>query len=122
MKTTTDIKIENLEVDIDIKEVFKTIFNYKWSIILSSVLALFITAIFLYFKTPHYLSQALIEVKSNTNQNMQQGDIIGSAFSNFGDKKVGKEIEILQTFHINNHALNKLNFQVQYFVYEGLKK
>ncbi|UPT76802.1 polysaccharide biosynthesis tyrosine autokinase [Sulfurovum sp. XGS-02] len=120
MKTTNDFKIENL--DIDIKEVFKTIFQYKWSTLIITLSVLFITSLFLYFKAPHYISSALIEVKTDTKQNIQQEDFLRSAFSNFGNEKLDKEIEILKTFHINNHALSTLDFEVQYFVYEWFKK
>ena len=53
---------------------------------------------------------------------MPQGDILGSAFSSFGTEKVDKEIEILQTFHINNLALKKINFHTRYYIDAGFKQ
>ncbi len=120
MKTTNDFKIK--ELDVDIKEVFKTIFHYKWSVLIISLLILLMGALFLYFKAPIYSSHAIIEVKAEATEGIDRDDFLGSAFSTFGDKKVDKEIEILKTFHINNHALNKINFQTQYFIDKGFKK
>ncbi|MCW8821330.1 MAG: polysaccharide biosynthesis tyrosine autokinase [Sulfurovum sp.] len=110
------------QTDIDLGELFKTLFHDKWSILLVSFFTLLIAAVFLYFKTPIYSSQAIIEVKPDAKQSMQAGDFLGSTFPTLGNEKVDKEIEILKTFHINNHALNKVNFQIQYFVDKGFKK
>ena len=100
----------------------ETTLHYKWSILFITLLALLMAAYFLYFKPSIYSSHALLEVKSDAKQGMQEGDFLKSAFSSFGNEKVDKEIEILKTFHINSHALNKVNFQIQYFVDEGYKK
>ncbi|MEA2091905.1 MAG: Wzz/FepE/Etk N-terminal domain-containing protein, partial [Campylobacterota bacterium] len=110
------------EVSIDVREFFNVLLHYKWSILLTTILMLLIAAFFLYFKASVYSSRALIEVKSNTKQSMPSGDLIGSAFSSLGGENVDKDIEILKTFHINNLALSKVNFQTQYFVKEGYKK
>lgn len=110
------------QTEIDLGELFKTLFHYKWSILLVSFFTLLMAAFFLYFKIPIYSSSALIEVKSDSNKGMQPGDFVGSAFSSFSSEKVDKEIEILKTFHINNHALNKVNFQTRYYVDEKFKK
>ncbi len=110
------------EGELDFKEILKTILHYKWSIFVISFVILLMTAFFLYFRTPLYMSYAVLEVKSDKKEGMLGGDFLGSAFSSFGDEKVDKEIEILKTFHVNNYALNKVNFQTQYFVDEGFKK
>jgi capsular exopolysaccharide synthesis family protein len=80
------------------------------------------SAFFLYFKTPIYSSSAILEVKPDAKESMQAGDFLGSTFPTLSNEKVDKDIEILKTFHINNHALNKVNFQIQYFIDKGFKK
>ncbi len=110
------------EDEIDLKEVFQTIFHYKWSILSIIFLALLMAYILLYFKTPLYVSNATIEVKSDGQQAIKGDDFLGSAFSSFGKEKVDKEIEILKTFDITNHTLNKLNFGTQYFIDDEFKK
>ncbi len=110
------------EGEIDFKDLFKVIFHYKWSTLTISLLTLLVAAFFLYFKPSIYRSSAVIEVKSDAKKSMSTGDFLGSAFSSFGDEKVDKEIEILRTFHINNHALRKVNFQIQYYRDQRFKK
>ena len=90
-QTTIESNDRKLNADeIDVGELLKAIFQYKWSILFIAVIALLVAAFYLYFKTPVYSAQALIEVKSETKQGMPSGDLIGSAFSSFGDEKVGK--------------------------------
>ncbi len=110
------------EVDIDLRELFKALLKYKWSIMITSFLIFLIAVIFVYFQTPIYRSYAMIEIKSDATRGMQEGDFLGSAFTSFSNEKTDKEIEILKTFHTNDYALNRVNFQTQYFLDEGLKK
>ena len=110
------------EDEINLQELIKSIFQYKWSILFISLVALLLAIRFLYFKTPIYSSHALIEVKSDTKKGIQEGDLIGSAFSSFGGEKVDKEIEILKTFHINNLALSKVSFHTRYYIDKPFKK
>jgi len=118
----TNSQIHTNENEIDLKDMLKTILQYKWSILSIIILTLVATLYFLYFRVPIYSSNALLEVKSNTQQKIDQGDFLGSAFSKFATEKVDKEIEILKTFHTNNHALNNVYFQIQYYTTDGYKK
>jgi capsular exopolysaccharide synthesis family protein len=116
-------KINTLnENEIDLKELIETIYQYRWSLLSIIVIALIWSSSYIYFKTPMYSSSATIEIKSNGSQVTKNGDIIGSTFSSSGKQKVDKEIEILKTYHINNLALNKLDFNIQYFIDSGFKK
>jgi len=109
------------EKEIDLKEILRIIFKYKWSILLITLLTTSAVFAYLYFKPSIYRSSALIEVKSST----QEG-LIGNEQSNgsnaIGKEKIDKEIEILQTFYINNKVLNKINFKTRYFIDSGFKK
>jgi len=110
------------EGEINIGEIFKALLNYKWSIILTLTIVLILSFYYLYNQTPMYVSCATIEVKSSGTGPVKGDDFIGSTFTDLGKEKVDKEIEILKTFNINNHALNKLNFATQYFIDAGFKK
>lgn len=110
------------ENEIDLKDSLKTILQHKWSILAVILFTLLATLYFLYFRVPVYSSNALLEVKSNSGQKIDQGDFLGSAFSKFTTEKVDKEIEILKTFHTNNNALNNVFFQIQYYTKKGYKK
>lgn len=110
------------ELDINVKDLIGNILHYKRSIFSIVVIMSIIGVAIIYFKTPIYTSNAIIEVKSEGQQGIQSDDFLGSTFANFGNEKVDKEIEILKTFFINNHALSKVNFNVQYYIDEGFKK
>jgi len=108
--------------EIDLKELLSNLMKYKWSILLTTLLVTLLVLVYLYFKPSVYRSSALIEVKSNAQQNIDKSDFLASAFQNLGNEKIDKEIEILKTYYINNGALNKINFKVQYYVDSGFKK
>ncbi len=110
------------EVDIDVKELFAALLQYKWSILFTSVLMLLTAAFYLYFKTPVYSSYAVIEAKPSGSQDVLSDDLLGSAFGSGSNTNVNKEIAILETFNTNNYALNKVNFYTQYFIDDGFKK
>ncbi len=103
---------------IDLKEVFKTIRDYKWLIIIMTFSALFLMAVTLYFKPSIYSSHAIIEIKASgkQNSNMNGNDFLANAFAAYGKEQIDKEIEILKTFYINNQALNKVDFKTKYYI------
>ena len=105
---------------IDFKENIEIILKYKWSILSIVIITTSLMWVYLYFKPSIYRSSALIEVKSNP-----QSNIIGEnqpRFLTIGKEKIDKEIEILQTFYINNIVLNKLDFKTRYFIDSGFKR
>ncbi len=109
------------EKEIDLKEILRIIFKYKWSILLITVLTTSAVFAYLYFKPSIYRSSALIEVKSSTQEGLI-GNEQSSGSNAIGKEKIDKEIEILQTFYINNKVLNKINFKTRYFIDSGFKK
>ena len=109
------------EKEIDLKEILRIIFKYKWSILLITLLTTSAVFAYLYFKPSIYRSSALIEVKSSTQEGLI-GNEQSSGSNAIGKEKIDKEIEILQTFYINNKVLNKINFKTRYFIDSGFKK
>jgi len=118
---TQAIKQEN-DNKIDLKEVFKTIKKYKWLIIITTLLALLLMGVRLYFLPSIYSSHAVIEIKSSGKQGMNSGDFIGNAFSNYGKEQIDKELELLKTFYINNKALKKVDFTTRYYSDQNYKE
>jgi len=113
------------EDEIDVSELFNSIFHYRWSILLITSITVLIAVCFLYFKPNIYSSTAMIEVKSSaggTTGGMPEGDFLGGALSGFGSSNVNKDIEILKTFHVNNIVINKLNFHIRYYVDKEFKR
>ena len=115
------IHTDKEEKEIDLKEIINIVLKFKWSILFITLISTLLVLIYLYFKSSVYRSSALIEVKSNL-----QRDIIGNSYASrssaIGKEKIDKEIEILQTFYINNKVLNKIDFKTRYFIDSGFKK
>jgi capsular exopolysaccharide synthesis family protein len=107
--------------DLNLKDLFALLFKYKWSIIFLTLLSTLLIFIYLYFQFSIYRSSALIEVKSNSPRSIiSEG--LSSESSAIGKEKIDKEIEILQTFYINNKVLDKINFNILYFIDSDFKK
>jgi len=113
--------MQNNEKELDFKEVLEIILKYKWSILFIAIISTISVLIYLYFQPSIYRSSALIEVKSNP-QNSLIGENNQAIFSEIGKEKIGKEIEILQTFYINNKVLNKVNLKVAYYIDSDFKQ
>jgi capsular exopolysaccharide synthesis family protein len=112
----------NREEDSFFLEFIKTILPYKWSIIFITLLGATLSYIYLYFQPSIYEAQAIIKVKTN-NQNQRVNDIdpiIDLGLSSTAD--IDQELAILQTFHIHDKAIEKLNLKVQYYKKENYKK
>ena len=102
-------------------EFIKIIAPYKWLIFFIALLSLILTAIYLYFQPSVYNSSALIKIKSDT-QNMINQDPLSNALAITGTRGVDQELAILKTFYTNNKAIKKLNLEVQYFKKEGYRR
>jgi len=111
------VESDNIKNEINLKELFNTLLKYKWSILLITLTFTLLTYIYLYFKPSIYRSSSLIEVKSNVQKQVEEGAFLDDRSSSTkGEEKIDKEIELLQTFYINNKVLNKVNLQTQYFI------
>ncbi len=102
-------------------EFLKITAPYKWLIFSIAFLLLILTALYLYFQPSIYISSALIKIKSDTHNIVNQ-DPLSNALAISGTRGVDQELAILQTFYTNNKAIDKLNLEVQYFRKEGYKK
>lgn len=111
-----------IDDEANIHELLKIISKYKFSIFIITFLAVLFAASLVYFKTPKYSADSLIEIKSAIKENVSQGDFIGETFNHLDAGRVDKEIEILKTFHVNNLALNKVYFDIQFYKHEAYKK
>ena len=107
--------------EINLAKLYRTLVNYKWLILLLTLLTFFLTFFTLYFKPSIYSSSAILEVKSKSNK-MAPNDLLLSALSmgNVGGQ-IDKEIEMLQTFSVNKEALKKVNFKVQFYKKKNYK-
>ena len=106
--------------ELNLEKFYNTIMSYKWLIFTIMLLSAMFMFLSLYFKPSVYSSSSLLEIKSKPKASMPS-DILMGAFS-FGDgAKVGKEVEILKTFPINEKAMNEVKLQTQYYIEDGYR-
>jgi capsular exopolysaccharide synthesis family protein len=106
---------------INLKEVFRTLGNYKWLITLFTLIAMMLMLVNLYFKPSIYSSTAIVEVKTEGKKG-GASDFLMSAFSSGASGQIDKEIELLKTFSIHDEALKKVDFRTKYYKTENYKE
>ena len=106
--------------EINLEKLYRTIVNYKGLILFITFIAFFFTYLILYFKPSVYSSSAILEIKSKINSSAPN-DLFLNSFSMDSGGKIDKEIEILQTFSINNEALKKVDFKIRYYKNKNYK-
>ena len=102
-------------------ELFKRVTPYTLSIVFIMVLFIVLMQIKLYFTPSVYESYAIIKVKVNENK-VDTKDLLRDSLFKTNTVGINQEMAILQTFQSNQKALQKVNFQVKYFIKEGYKK
>jgi len=102
-------------------ELFKIVLPYKWLILSMVVLSVLLAKVYLYFTPPTYESYAIIKVKSN-NKEVGTQDLLRDTLLNTNSAGIDQEISILKTYQVNQKALEKVNFEISYFIDEGYKK
>jgi capsular exopolysaccharide synthesis family protein len=102
-------------------ELFKRVTPYRWSIAFIMVIFIVLMQIKLYFTPSVYESYAIIKVKVNANK-VDTKDLLRDSLFKTNTVGINQEMAILQTFQTNQKALNKVDFQVKYFIKDGYKK
>jgi len=94
---------------------------YKWSIFFITLIGIFLSAINIYFQPSVYEAKAVIKVKTQDSQALQDLNTIDNLFV-AGSDNVDQDLAILQTYHIHKNAIEKLNLKAQYFIEKKYKK
>ncbi len=122
MNNLENFKEDEYENEFELKDLLYLINRYKFFIIFTSLLFLFLANLYLYSKPYIYSTYSIIEIKSNSKKsNIASDDLLQNAFYST-NKEINKEIEILKTYEINKKAIEKINFQVQFFIEKKYKK
>ena len=103
------------------KEVITILKKYIGSILFISAFFALMTYSYLYFKPKQYNAYSIIKVNSTLISNNSE-DIINNTKSKDSIQDVTEEMSLLKTFQTNKDAINKINFNVQYFKKEEYKK
>ena len=103
-----------MKEDINIKKFFKTISDYRWSIIVITLLSTVLATLYLYTQVSIYSSYSIIKVK-DSHDSKSSNPILN--LTAFGVSNVKEDITLLKTFYMNRQALDmkKVDFQVQYY-------
>ncbi|MCK4440377.1 MAG: hypothetical protein KAU90_00130, partial [Sulfurovaceae bacterium] len=123
MKKEVDRYIQSDKKDIDVKEMFKTIGNYKLSILMITILFIIIASVYLYFQPNIYNSYTIVKVKTKDNKNNIKNNNILNPISGSIIANVKEDIALIKTFYINDQALKlgRVNYTVQYYKQEHKK-
>ncbi|MCK4441427.1 MAG: hypothetical protein KAU90_05435 [Sulfurovaceae bacterium] len=122
MNRKVDKYIDYNNEEIDIKEIFKIMGNYKWSIIIITICSIIIAFIYLYFQPNIYNSYTIVKVKTKDDKNHINNNILnpilGSTVSN-----IKEDMAFIKTFYINDQALKlgRVNYTIQYYKQEHKK-
>lgn len=106
--------------EIDLKQVFKTIFRRKYMIIFLSIIFTLGAAVFAYTKPNVYSSMATIELQEE-QRGFDSADALKQAFGG-GGTNVDNQIEVFQSRFLANNALEYLNLNTRYFTTKNYRK
>ena len=116
---TNDSSID--EDEIDIKEIFRTVFRYKYMIILLVILFTFGSAFFAYFKTNVYKTTSTVEVQVEKRGGAQQ-DILAMAMDGGSMVNPDTEMEIIKSVSLTERALKHVDMTHHYYTTRRYKK
>jgi len=106
--------------EINLRELFRTIGKYKWSIIIFTILITLAVAVKVYFMPKYYKSTVTIEVKPEEQD--AGGFSMGGAAAMLlggggGSTNLEKDITLLKTYRTNEKVLDKVNgYLIRYFI------
>ena len=110
-------KIQNDEIDL--KDLFKTIMKYKYTIALFAMVFTLGAAVFAYTKPSVYSSFATIELQEESNR-FGAEDALKKAFSG-GSVNIENQIEIFKSKSLADQALKYLNLGTRYFTTKNFR-
>ena len=94
--------------EIDLKEVFKTLLRYKFSIIFITIIFFISSIVFAYYKQNIYQSSSSVQVLDEKASNIGSTDFMLEALGG-GSANIENEIAVLKSRFIIQKALETLN-------------
>jgi uncharacterized protein involved in exopolysaccharide biosynthesis len=104
------------EDEVDLREVMRTIWRYRWSILLMALLVTLLAAIYAYYTPNTYQSAATLEIGEDSKGGMGSGDLLQAALSGgTSSGSIDTEKAIIQSRFVVLEAMKKVNiaWQVQ---------
>ena len=118
--------IEQIEEDeIDLRELFATIFRYKKSIFFITLIGTLITIVIAYRMPKYYETSTNIEIKEKDKSGGLSlggaGALLGLAGLGGGEGDSAKDIALLESYKINSMVIPKVNYGARYIYHNRLK-
>jgi len=110
--TKKQVQAQNND-EIDIRELFKTVFRYKKSIIAITILFLIGSSVFAYFKPNIYSANGTLEILDEPS-NADSTDLMTKAFGG-NAANIENEIAVIQSRFIVQKALKTLDLHTNYY-------
>jgi len=111
---------EDIEDEINLKDLALVFINYRWFILIITIISIIIGVLYLQFQPTIYSANAIIKVKDSDKNEKKQ---LLMPQSTLKTVNIEEDITLLKTFYINNQALNfnKNNFRIQFYKKDGYK-
>ncbi|MCF6244517.1 MAG: polysaccharide biosynthesis tyrosine autokinase [Sulfurovum sp.] len=109
------------EDDIDLREVFKTIRSYKYSILLFIVLATLVASIYAYMSQNIYNTYTKVEISPNKNQSKMGPEDILAMVMDGGSVNADTEIEIVKSVSLVKRAAKNVDISHHYSTTRNFK-
>ncbi len=106
---TSNINNQFDDDEIDLLDLFRTILNGKWIILLFTLLAILAAFIYAFGKDPIYKADALLQVETKKSGIPGLEDIAGLGGD---DTSVGTELELIKSRKILSQAVEELNLDI----------
>ena len=115
---TNNMQID--EEEIDIKEIFRTLYRYKTMIFLLVILFALVSSYYAYFKPNVYKASATVEVGLDQRGSGGQ-DVLAMAMDS-GSMNADTEMDIIKSRFLTEKALKKVNFSHRYYTTRRFKE
>ncbi len=116
---TNSVQIDE-EEEIDIKEVFRTLYRYRYMILLLVILFAVASSYYAYFKPNVYKASATVEVGLGQRSYGSQ-DMLTAAMDP-GYMNADTEMDIIKSRFLTEKALKKVNFSHRYYITKRYKE
>ena len=113
--------VQTDEDEIDIREVFRTIYRYKIMIIFLVILFAAASSYYAYFKTNIYQASSTVEVGMNPRGYGGGKDVLAMA-TEAGSMNAVTEMEIIKSRFLSEIALKEVNFSHKYYTTRRFKE
>ena len=109
------------EDEIDLKEVFRTIYNYRYMIISLVIIFTLASAVFAYFKPNIYQASSTVEISPDKKGGSGAEDVLAMAMDS-GSVNADTEIEIVKSVSLAEKALKNVDMAHRYYTTRRYKQ